>query len=224
MLHKYLNQRLSPPGTAPKVTSSTTTTGGNKSQHVLRGYALKFNVPYWMGKHYERISPIALKNADMSDPRCLFNHDVNWVLGRKAAGTLKLTVDEVGLLYECPLPDTYIGNHIAESLRRRDISQSSFSFTLRVDESRKYYGDQWSQDARGFYTRTIIDIYGIYDVGPVTFPASPTTEAGLAMDELTKRSFDSWKAGGATPTLAPNKAGKYQAMSEEEFQQMLLMI
>jgi HK97 family phage prohead protease len=224
MLHKYLNQRLSPPGTAPKVAQSTTTTGGKKSQHILRGYGLKFGQKYWMGDHYEVIAPQALKYTDMSDVRCLFNHDVSQILGRTTAGTLKLTVNEIGLLYECPLPDSPLGQTIAEALKRRDVSQSSFSFYLRTDESRKYYGDRWEQDSKGVITRHITDIRLIFDIGPVTNPASPSTEAGLAMEGLTQKSLERWKAGGATPTLAPNKAGKYQGMTEEEFQQMLLMI
>lgn len=225
MLHKYhqYHQRLAPPGTAPKVTQSTSTAGGKKSQRILKGYALVFNKKYWMGDHFEVISPQALKYADMSDVRCLFNHDVNYVLGRSSAGTLKLTIDEVGLYYECPLPDTHIGNHIAESLRRRDISQSSFSFRLRVDESRKYYGDYWSQTGN-VTTRTIIDISAIWDVGPVTFPASPTTEAGLLIDMQLQQNKSLAKKD--TPTLTKSELLKKlpSAMTDEEFEKLGMLI
>ncbi|KAA6031356.1 HK97 family phage prohead protease, partial [Pantoea sp. F_11] len=48
----------------------------------------------------EIIKPGAFDNVLGDDVRALFNHDPNFILGRSAAGTLALSVDDKGLRYE----------------------------------------------------------------------------------------------------------------------------
>ena len=146
----------------------------------LRGYALKWDQKYLMNGFTESIGQDALKEADMSDVRALLNHDTNIVLGRTTAGTLRLRSDEVGLAYEIDLPDTQAGRDLAVSVKRGDISQSSWGFSLNANED-----DDWTRSADGEH-RNIKRVRRVWDVSPVTFPANPdTTVAKRSLETAT---------------------------------------
>lgn len=141
-------------------------------KNKLRGYALTWNKRYDMGFFTEEIDRAALDGADMTDVRALLNHDPNFVLGRTTAGTLKLSTDEKGLMYEIDLPDTQTARDLAVSIQRGDISQSSWGFMLRYDENTA--GDEWKRD-NGRDHRIIRSVSRVFDVSPVTYPANPDT-------------------------------------------------
>ncbi len=78
------------------------------------------------------------------DVRGLFNHDPNFILGRSAAGTLSLSVDERGLRYDITAPDTQtIRDLVLAPMMRGDINQSSFAFRVSHD------GENWYRDDEG---------------------------------------------------------------------------
>ena len=138
-----------------------------EEKRTVRGYAATFNSPSGdLGGFIEQIDSSAFDETDMSDVRALFNHDQNYVLGRTVSGTLRLMKDEKGLAYEVDLPDTQLGRDMYESIKRGDISQSSFAFTIEDDEFRMEDGNVY---------RTIKKIKRLYDVAPVTFPAYEAT-------------------------------------------------
>ena len=138
-----------------------------EEKRTVRGYAATFESRSGdLGGFIESIDREAFSETDMEDVRALFNHDSNFVLGRTKAGTLRLMVDENGLAYEIDMPDTQLGRDMYESIKRGDISQSSFAFTIEDDEYRKE-GDT--------VYRTIKKIKKLYDVAPVTFPAYEST-------------------------------------------------
>lgn len=144
----------------------------------LFGYALRFNseYPMWdknIGEFYERVDAGALKNADMSDVRILFNHDPNQILGRTKSGTARVGVDNEGLWYEVDLPESAIA--LREAVQRGDIDQSSWGFFLREKGDKVELRD-------GKLYRTLMDIEKVLDASPVTFPANPDTS-------VAKRSF-----------------------------------
>lgn len=121
----------------------------------------------FFGMH-ERIMRSAFNNAiGRDDVRALFNHDSNYVLGRTASGTLKLSVDEIGLRYEIDPPDHAAS--LVESIERGDITGSSFAFTVRK---------QRMVDEGGKQVREIHDL-DLFDVGPVAFPAYSGTAVGI---------------------------------------------
>ncbi|MFI6609283.1 HK97 family phage prohead protease [Streptomyces sp. NPDC050507] len=141
---------------------------------VLVGYAAKFGTRSQdLGGFVETIALGAFDRAlqEQHDVRALFNHDPSLILGRSGAGTLRLFTDDVGLRYEVDLPDTSAGRDLAESLRRGDVAESSFSFRV-LDQD-------WSLDADGRDLRTITDL-ALYDVSPVTYPAYLDTSSALA--------------------------------------------
>lgn len=139
---------------------------------TVEGYAALYDNTTDMGIYNERVATGAFDGSDMSDVRCLFNHDPNQVLARTASGTLQLDTDEKGLKFRFDLPNTTIGNDLLEMVKRGDVSQCSFAF--RVEEQ------EWDisrSDAPDL--RTIIKIGDVYDVSLVTYPAYPDTSVAL---------------------------------------------
>jgi len=159
-------------------------TVGEESRHV-EGYALLFNVDsraMWGGDLIERIAPTALEGVlEKSDILCLMNHDERrGVLARyrMGEGSLKLEVDEKGLKYSFDAPNTPLGDELIESLKRGDISESSFAFTVE--------DDNWERKEDGSYVRTILKFERLYDVSPVYYPAYEDTSVALRSIEAFK--------------------------------------
>ena len=140
---------------------------------MLAGYAANFNtVSVDLGGFVEQLAPGCFDGVLEDDCRCLRNHMDDVVLGRTEAGTLTLRVDNVGLGFECDLPNTGAGHDTAELVSRRDITGCSFQFRIAPD------GDEW--DFNGAVAlRTITRVSRLYDVGPVTFPAYDSTSVDM---------------------------------------------
>lgn len=144
----------------------------------VEGYALLFNTdsrPMWGGDLIERIAPTALDGVlEKSDVLCLMNHDERrGVLARyrMGEGSLKLEIDEKGLRYSFDAPNSALGDELIESLKRGDISESSFAFTVE--------DDNWERKEDGSYIRTILKFERLYDVSPVYYPAYEDTNVAL---------------------------------------------
>jgi HK97 family phage prohead protease len=138
----------------------------------ITGYAAKFNSRSQnLGGFYEVIIPGAFDDSIKAgdDVRALFNHDPNLILGR-TPNTLKLTVDGTGLLYEVDPPNTTVARDLMVSMKRGDVTQSSFGFYCLEDD--------WDMDENGDIVRKVIRAQ-LFDVSPVTYPAylSSTSEA-----------------------------------------------
>ncbi|MDE9590816.1 HK97 family phage prohead protease, partial [Xenorhabdus bovienii] len=89
----------------------------------------------------EIVKPGAFDEVLNDDVRGLFNHDPNFILGRSAAGTLTVSVDERGLQYTIQAPDTQtIRDLVLAPMLRGDITQSSFAFRVARD------GEHWFED------------------------------------------------------------------------------
>jgi len=137
---------------------------------VIRGHAAVFDsLSENLGGFREKIAHGAFDTVIEDDVRALFNHDSNMILGRTKSGTLKLGIDERGLTYEIDPPNTSYANDLRESMKRGDISQSSFGFV--IDE------DDWREDDDGVVIRTIKKVKRLYDVSPVTYPAYEATDS-----------------------------------------------
>lgn len=129
----------------------------------------------------EIIKPGAFDDVLNDDVRGLFNHDPNYILGRTTAGTLSLSVNERGLVYDITAPGTQtIRDLVLAPMQRGDINQSSFAFRVARD------GEDWYQDDEGVIIREIHKFSRLFDVSPVTYPAYQ--DAGAAV-----RSMEAWK-------------------------------
>jgi len=138
---------------------------------TISGYAAVFESPASNGLWTEVLDPHCFDNvlASTPDVRCLKNHDPNLILGRTAANTLSLTVDARGLSYDCnPAPTSY-GNDLLISMRRKDITGSSFGFICKRD--------QWTDNSDGTVTRRILEVEELLDVSPVTYPFYPSASS-----------------------------------------------
>ena len=146
------------------------------AKRTVSGYAAVFNSPSEDIGFIEIIEPGAFRDAiPTSDIRALFNHDPNLILARTASGTLKVSEDAKGLRYEFEIPETTFGNDFRIMLQRGDVSQSSFSFTVKEQawETKKM------ENGDTQYTRRVKKVERLYDVSPVTYPAYPDTEVAL---------------------------------------------
>jgi HK97 family phage prohead protease len=159
---------------------------GAEREYVV-GYAAKFGVlSLDLGDFVERIDPgafgLVAERRGRRKPletRALWNHDPNFPLARYP-GTLKMSVDDVGLRYEFPVPDTSYGRDIASNIRAGIVKGSSFSFTVPSG------GDSWAVE-EGRSVRTILRVDSLLDVSPVCFPAYPDADVKVA-----QRSFDQY--------------------------------
>jgi HK97 family phage prohead protease len=143
---------------------------------TLRGYAAVFDTEtdiagYWREKLARGAFADAISKAS-ADVHALFNHDPNLVLGRMKAGTLRLAEDDKGLTVEIDPPDTQDARDLLASIKRGDIDQMSFAFTMRG-------GVQKWDDGQNPPLRTIEKVGELYDVSVVTRGAYPTTEIGV---------------------------------------------
>ena len=95
----------------------------------------------------EVIEPRALEGVlEASDILCLLNHNEDkGVLARsnKGVGSLDLSIDEKGLKYSFDAPKTNLGDELLEGLKRGDITNSSFAFTVGEDK--------WTKRNDGLY-------------------------------------------------------------------------
>jgi uncharacterized protein len=174
-----------------------------ESPPIVRGYAAKFNrqsenLGSSKDQFFEVIQPGAFDDVLNDDVRALFNHESSAILARSknGKGSLMLGVDEVGLFYEFEAPDTQVGRDLVTSLKRGDVDQSSFSFTVEKD------GEEWAQSQDGdgpvVYQRTIKKVSRLYDVSPVTYPAYPDATVAL-------RSLEDFQKQTAPPEPEPTE-------------------
>ena len=127
---------------------------------VLEGYAAVFNSETDLGHFREVIKPGAFDEVMSNDVRALINHDPNLILGRTENGTLELSTDDRGLKYRVKLGNQQYAKDFYESVKRGDISQSSFAFTIK-DQS-------WNEERT---VRSVDKVRQLLDVSPVTYPA-----------------------------------------------------
>lgn len=155
------------------------------------GYAAKFyraddsgtEFRLWDGA-VERIMPGAFDAALSDDVRALFNHDASQILGRTKSGTLKLSVDDIGLRYEIAPADTRVYADVANFLSRGDVDGSSFQFQILPG------GERWTRSG-STEVREITSVK-LFDVGPVTFPAYEAATSGVRSVEMARQTREAW--------------------------------
>lgn len=144
--------------------------------NVVEGYALKFNKESRdLGGFVETIAPDALDGVDLTDVRCFLNHDSTKLLGRTSSGTLELTVDDIGLHFRCTLPNTSTGRDAMELVKRGDLNQCSFGFTVAKDK--------WMK-GQNIMKRSINKIKSLLEISLVSIPAYDDTDVRVATRSL----------------------------------------
>lgn len=139
-------------------------------ERSIRGYAAVFDAmsqPLYGFREIIRKGAFK-KTIKDGDIRALWNHDPNYVLGRKSARTLRLEEDDKGLLSRIFPPDTQWARDLMTSIERGDVTQMSFGFRV-VKDHWLPAGDD------GLPVRELLSCQ-LFDVSPVTYPAYPQTE------------------------------------------------
>lgn len=163
--------------------SKQTEVRANSEKRTIEGYAIIFNVRSALidGNFTEIIMPSAVDGViPNSDVLALLNHDKNKGLlarSRFGKGTLSLEVDNKGVRYNFEAPKTPLGEETLEGVKRGDIANSSFSFTVAEN------GQVWERQSDGKYQRTITQFDRIFDVSPVYDPEA-YTDATVAVRSL----------------------------------------
>ena len=147
---------------------------------TIQGYSSVFNVWYsirdWFGEYEERVEPNTFDKtlADGGDVIGLFNHNVDYPLGSIAAGTMRQGADKTGLWYELDAAlDSPQAKSVVVAVERGDVSGSSITFQIMRDRWEEEHDDDGNLVSE---KRTILEAR-LFEHGPVTTPASPSTTA-----------------------------------------------
>lgn len=148
----------------------------------ISGYAVVFeqySKPLY-GSFVEIISRNAFDNADMSDVVMVVDHarDVRSVLARSkgGTGTLEITIDDKGVRFRFPVPDTSLGHDIEELVERGDISECSFAFYTRHDT---WVANAVEVDGDTYDVRRVNEVSRLADLSIVVNGAYPQTSVGV---------------------------------------------
>lgn len=133
----------------------------------IGGYAAKFDSMSKLlpGGFYEKVNPAAFsmsRGTGYAGVTCRYDHGE--ILGSIRGGNLTLTIDRVGLDYECDVAETRCGDDTLALVRRNDLGGSSFAFSVVGDE-----GDAWEHQG-GVLVRHLLSVQ-LRDVSPCGTPA-----------------------------------------------------
>jgi hypothetical protein len=157
------------------VSTSTIEARSDSDDMIIEGYAALYDNETNIGPFKETIARGAFDDVMQNDVRALLNHNPDFILGRSGAGTLELELDDTGLKYRVHLGEQQYAKDLYESVKRGDISQSSFAFTI-AEQS-------WSEDRT---VRSVDKVATLLDVSPVTYPAYKDTHGLVARNEETE--------------------------------------
>lgn len=163
---------------------------------VIRGYAVVYNrLSVDLGGFRERILPGAFdgvlsRQRGRADLVSYYNHNPDILLGRESAGTLTVTSNDKGVMFEVVPPMSR--QDVVELVQRGDVRGASFTFAIEKN------GENFTTDEGG---RPIREIRAarIYELGPVVQPAYPATNVAVAM-----RSVQAWLDSLATLEPTPH--------------------
>ena len=161
------------------------------SGRTVSGYAVRFETESVNMGFVEIIKRGAITEETIktSDVFALLNHNENTVLARSnhGVGSLTLTVDNDGVYYEFEAPNTANGDELLEHIKRGEISQSSFAFTVSNEDS----AETWTKRSDGVIVRQINKISRLYDISPVYQPAyTETTCSRRALEKISELNKD----------------------------------
>lgn len=156
---------------------------------TIECYFAVFDDIYDMGGGItESIDRHAFDDQLDGDVRALIDHDTRLVLGRTTAGTLDLSVDEIGLKAKIHInPMDTDAMNLYRRVQRGDVNQCSFGFEPIAEESE-------IKENGGVHFRVLK--VKLYEGSVVTFPAYEKTEAHARKREaqmIKERAAEAWR-------------------------------
>lgn len=166
---------------APELRVEVVNDEHGRAQRYLSGYAVLFEQysrSFW-DEWVEVIDRNAFANADMSDVVMVVDHsrEVGDILARSkdGVGTLEMSIDDNGIMFRFPIPDTTTGRDLYELIARGDVTECSFAFWVRKD--------QWTYDmiidGKKMDVRRIIEVEKLADLSIVMRGQYSQTSVGI---------------------------------------------
>ena len=144
--------------------------GEDEGGAYLEGYAIPYeqlSVMLWGFR--EEIARGAFADSIANDDvRALWQHDASQVLGRTKNRTLQVMEDSHGVEFKVYPADTQPGRDALTSVRRGDVDQVSFGFSVAEGD------DDWRESEDGTIIRRV-NRGKLFEVSPVTWAAYPQT-------------------------------------------------
>jgi len=171
---------------------------------VISGYAALYETRSQdLGGWSEVITAGAFRDVLKSGPDvvALFNHNPDNILARTTAKTLKLREDKTGLYMEAELGDDELSRRVYSQIARGDVRGQSFAFVAGSDTT-------WNDD---YTERRVNSVAGLYDVGPVVYPAYSDTTVAARSREAAMKEREAAERTNSTeqkPKQEPNTKGK----------------
>lgn len=153
--------------------------------HQIEGTAIVYNEPSQDMGFVEYIMPGALEGVDLSQLLLLYSHDYQNVLASIPSGSLAITDDDNGLHFTAELPNTTLGNDVAELIATNRVSGMSFGFKIADG------GDIWSQGGDGTTIHTVTQIQSMSEISITPIPAYQETQVSTQV----QRSLEEFKKG-----------------------------
>lgn len=148
---------------------------GDSGGNTLEGYASTFDTWYdvadHLGQYREQVARGAFrKTLRERTPVCQLDHGQHPLIGGLPLGRFtRLAEDSHGLHFRLQMHDGWLFEPVKEAVRSGAISGCSIRFA--VPKGKEDWNDTMSE-------RTIREAK-LYELGPVVFPASPTTSVAL---------------------------------------------
>jgi uncharacterized protein len=185
--------------------------GGKKT---LVGYAALYDsLSENLGGFVEVIRPGAFDRAIKEGQEVIARreHDSRLLLGRRTAGTLRVSSDAKGLRYEVDLADTGPARDTYTDVELGNLRGSSFAFVLPGPDAQR-----WGTSEDGTPLRELLDL-DVIDVAPVATPAYPETTVSARAIEKAKE-IEMEKAKLSEEALRQRALGHILARQEKREQ------
>lgn len=166
---------------------------------VIRGMAAVFSSRSQnLGGFVEVLEPGAFDDVMRGSPDVFAKYNHERVIGRTKSGTMRLSVNERGLMYEIDPPQS--AADVVELIERGDVTGSSFAFRVNPSD------ESWSKDSDGTMVRTIKKVSYLGDAGPVDTPAYLATETYVSKRALEMAAAEEMPEPAEHPVLTEPEA------------------
>ena len=156
--------------------------------HRIQGVAIVYNKPSQDMGFIEYVMPDALEGVDLSQLLLLYSHDYQNVLASIQSGTLKIDNRPDGLHFVAELPNTSLGNDVAELVSTKRVGGMSFGFKIADG------GDQWKQQGNTA-VHIVNQISSMSEISITPIPAYQETQVSTqvqrSLENFLKRSDNS---------------------------------